>query len=368
VPVSVTGYTPSQIDKAYGFNLVTAESGKGVTIAIVDAYNAANLTTDVSTFNTKFGLQQFNVSGGPTLTVVSQTGSTTKLPANNSSWAEEIDLDVEWAHAIAPQANIVLVEANSANMSDLMTAVDYAGAHAQVVSMSFGGSDSSSDTSYDKNFEVPGVSFVAAAGDNGYGVSYPADSPYVLSVGGTTLNLSSTGAYSSESAWSDGGGGVSSDESEPGYQTSFGITNTGSKRGNPDISFDANPNTGVAVYSSSNGGWIEVGGTSVGTPSIAGLIAVADSGRIAAGKPVLTTDSLTSNPFYAAATGTNASGATNYSANYHDITTGSTGRSTLAQAGKGYDLATGLGTPIANDLIPWLISYTAPATSSAVKK
>jgi subtilase family serine protease len=154
---------------------------------------------------------------------------------------------------------------------------------------------------------------------------------------------------------------VSTQESEPGYQTSFGITSTSGKRGTPDVAYIADPGTqtnptGVAVYDSygTQTSWINVGGTSAGAPQWSGLIALVDQGRASLGKTQLsgynsstTNYALVGNSLYAAATGSN------YAANYHDITTGSNGN----PAGTGYDLATGLGTPIANNLISWLINY-----------
>ncbi len=345
-PAVVSGYSPAVMRHAYGFdNLPAGYDGTGTTIAIVDAYNASTIQSDLTTFNAQFGLTQFNTAGGPTLKVVNQTGGTS-LPANNSGWALEIDLDVEWAHAIAPKANIVLVEAKSASFTDLLTAVDYAARNAKVVSMSWGGGESSAEKTYDAHFKVSGVSFVASAGDSGTGAGYPSASPYVISVGGTNLQLDASGNRLSEVAWTSSGGGISSVESEPGYQTAFGITSTGGKRGTPDISYNADPNTGVAVYSGTNGGWTVVGGTSAGAPQVAGLIALVDQQRTALGKAALSTASTSTSPLYSAA----ASAV--YSANYYDITSGSNGKS----ASVGYDLVTGLGSPVANKIVPWLIA------------
>jgi len=262
---------------------------------------------------------------------------------NSSSWGVEESLDVEWAHAIAPQANITLVEATSSSYTALFSAINWAttdGAH--VVSMSWGGSDSSSDSSYDSYFSHMGVSYVASAGDSGGVVEYPSASPNVLSVGGTSLTLTTSNAYSSESAWSSGGGGASAYEPEPGYQSSYGINLSG--RGTPDVSYDANPSTGVYVYDSytRTPGWYEVGGTSAGAPQWAGLIALVNQSR----STPLSTNNLTSRTEYNAAVGSV------YATNYHDVITGSNGYA----AGPGYDLATGLGSPQANTLVPWLIA------------
>ncbi len=182
----------------------------------------------------------------------------TSLPANNRGWSSEIALDVQSAHAIAPRANILLVEASSASTTDLDPQKDFArnAAGVVVVSNSWGSSEYSSESSEDVHFTTPtghaGVTFTVAAGDEGTGAEYPSSSPDVLSVGGSTLRLTSSGTYSSESVWSDGGGGKSLYESLPSFQSGF----TTGNRGTPDVSYDANPSTGVAVYDSyGSGGW-----------------------------------------------------------------------------------------------------------------
>jgi hypothetical protein len=325
-------FSPAQITQAYGVNLLS-NTGAGQTIYIVDAYNDPNIASDLGTFDSQWGL-----AAPPNFTVHKMS---TRV-ANSSSWGVEESLDVEWAHAIAPQANIVLVEATSSSNSALFSAVNWATTNgAKIVSMSWGGSDSTSDGSYDSYFEHAGVTYIASAGDSAAALEYPAASPYVLSVGGTSLTLTTSNAYSSESAWADSGGGVSKHESLPTYQKNYGISNSG--RSIPDVAWDADPNTGVYVYDSyirGGGGWYEVGGTSVGAPSWAGIIALADQGRSSS----LTTDNLASRTEYNAATGSV------YASNYHDITTGSNGHS----AGTGYDLVTGVGSPQANNLVPWL--------------
>jgi hypothetical protein len=324
-------FDPAQIKQAYGLNLIS-NTGAGQTIYIVDAYNDPDIASNLATFDAEWGLP------AASLTVHEMSSKI----SNNSSWGVEESLDVEWSHAIAPAANIVLVEATSSSNANLFAAVNYATTSgATIVSMSWGGTDASSDTSYNSYFEHSGVTYIASAGDSAAEIEYPAASPYVLAVGGTSLTLTTGNAYSSESAWSDSGGGVSKYEALPGYQSSYGITNSG--RSIPDVAWDANPDTGVYVYDSfmrGGGGWYEVGGTSVGAPSWAGVIALADQSR----STPLTTDNLTSRTEYNAATGSI------YATNYHDITTGSNGHA----AGHGYDLVTGLGTPQGNNLVPWL--------------
>ena len=219
---------------------------------------------------------------------------------------------MEWSHAIAPGANILVVEANSQGIQDLMAAVDTARSWPGVVavSMSWGFSETPNETSYDANFTTPanhqGVTFVASSGDNGSfaGASYPAASPNVLSVGGTTLVLSSTGAYQSESAWIDSGGGYSQYEPEPSYQAKVQTTGY---RATPDVAFDGDPNTGVPVYvtqttpfGGSQGSWLTFGGTSLGSPAWAGIIAITDQGRALAGLSSLDGPTQTLPALYAA--------------------------------------------------------------------
>ena len=268
-----TGYTPAQIRASYGFDKITfnngtvAGDGSGTTIAIVDAYDDPKIANDLQQFDLQFGLPD------PVLTKVNENGGTS-LPAANAGWISEIALDVEWAHAIAPKANILLVEAASDSMSDLLTAVDYA-RHATgvvAVSMSWGGGEFSGEASYDSYFTTPsghtGVTFVTSSGDSGAPTSYPAASSDVLSVGGTTLNLSQ-GGYGSESGWSGSGGGISAYELQPSYQKGV-VSQSTSYRTNPDVAYDSNPNTGFPVYDSYNNPvaspWSQFGGTSDAAP------------------------------------------------------------------------------------------------------
>jgi subtilase family serine protease len=347
-PATSVAYTPAQIRQAYGINQLS-ETGAGQTIAIVDAYDltTANITKYLTTFDNQFGLPAAN------LTVATPEGIPTNL---NSGWETEIALDVEWAHAIAPAANILLVETLSASYQDLLDGVLYAAQQgAAQVSMSWGGSefsDAADETAADSYFQTPGVTFVASSGDTASQVDYPAASPYVVGVGGTSLYLNSSGNYSSESAWADGGGGVSALEAQPTYQEGF---STSTNRAIPDVAFDADPSTGVYIY---DNGFGVVGGTSVGAPQWAGLFALANQGRVADGEATLgpTQTTTETNPNY----GTNTllyqlAGGTSYTnpnGDYHDVTTGSNGH----PATTGYDLATGLGSPVANQLIPNLIT------------
>jgi hypothetical protein len=356
-----TGYTPAQIRQAYGINQITFNNGtvtgdgSGMTIAIVDAYDDPNIANDLHQFDLKFGIPD------TTLTKVNETGGTA-LPTANAGWITEIALDVEWAHAIAPGAKILLVEANSASYSDLLTAVKYAASASGVVavSMSWGGGEFSSESTYDSYFTTPsghtGVTFVASSGDSGSPVGYPAISPNVLSVGGTTLNLSQ-GNYGSESAWSDSGGGISAYESQPSYQKGI-VTQSTVYRTNPDVAYDSNPSTGFPVYDSYNNPtsspWGQWGGTSDAAPQWAALIAIADQGRALAGKTSLDGATQTLPMLYALP-----------SSDFHDTTSGtSVGRPNYS-ASTGYDLVTGRGTPYANLVVAALVGSSTSTSTTA---
>ena len=243
------GYTPAQITAAYGLNAISFASssgakvtgdGAGQTIALVEEYSDPNIQLALNVFDAKYGLPN------TTLTVINQAGS-----QFDAGWAAEESLDVEWAHAIAPGANIVVVEASPGNsptsgFTNLMTAVQTASQRAgvKVVSMSWDADDFSGESVYDTAFTTTGITYIASSGDNGV-IGWPAVSPNVIGVGGTTLNLDSSGNYGSETGWVYSGGGLTSNENEPGYQ--YSVQSTG-QRSSPDVSFDADPNTGVAVY------------------------------------------------------------------------------------------------------------------------
>jgi hypothetical protein len=355
---------PAQMQAAYGVNAIsfggTTGTGAGQTIAIVDAYNDPDILSDANSFSSEFGLPQFNSTGNPTLKVLNETGGTS-LPANSTpgTWDVEESLDVEWAHSIAPDANIILFEANSNSYSDLFTAVKTAAdyANVSVVSMSWGGGEFSGENSYDSDFVTPsghqGVTFLAATGDSGTPSEYPAFSPNVVAVGGTSLDINTSGTYLTESGWDDasgaGGGGISQLESQPSYQVGKVNGTSSTMRTVPDVSMDADPDTGVYVLDSDDGGWYQVGGTSLATPMWAGLVAIADQGRALDSQSTLTSAQTLSSLYSLP------------SSDFHDITTGSNG--TYA-ATTGYDLATGIGSPVANLLVPALAGYTTTTTST----
>ncbi len=311
------GMTPDQIKKIYR---LPVSGGKG-TIAIIGAYDDTSIEADLATFSKTFDL--------PPCT--SANGCFTKHPMSsaiksNSGWAMETTLDVEWAHAIAPDAKILLVEATTPSGSNLLKAVDYAAAQKGIVaiSMSWGGSEFPEEVSLDSHFKsVSGATFFASAGDNGSGASWPASSPKVIGVGGTYISLTSSGAFSSETAWEGSGGGVSAYEREPSFQSEYDISKAGGMRAIPDVSYDADPNSGFPIVRL--GKWREVGGTSAGAPQWAAIAALG---------------SVDIKSLYA-----DKSGGSN-AAYFRDITSGINGDcGYLCTARKHYDYVTGLGSP-----------------------
>jgi uncharacterized repeat protein (TIGR01451 family) len=297
----------------------------------------------------------FGLPDPPSFRKIDQNGGTNYVQNPQiypPGWGVEEALDIEWAHAIAPGANILLVEANSASDSDMMAAIDRARNTPGVttVSMSWGEDtgEMSNEAAYDSHFTTPaghaGVTFLASTGDSGTALSeYPAFSPNVVAVGGTTLTLwGPEHPYGSETAWSETGGGQSQYESEPTYQ--YAVQHSGWRQ-IPDVSFDADPSSGVPVYDSHDfGEWQPVGGTSLSSPCWAGLVAIADQLRASQGLGSLTSTQTLSRLYEIP------------SSDFHDVTSGNNGLS----AGAGYDMVTGLGTPIANSLVPDLAYSSAP--------
>jgi subtilase family serine protease len=342
---TVTGMTPAQIRHAYNIDRVQFSSngktvtadGSGQTIAIVDAYTDPTIVQDLKTFDKTFNLSDTDASGNFVL-----SRATTRVPPRtDSGWALETSLDVEWAHAIAPKAHILLVSARSASTNDLLTAIDYARNQPGVVavSMSWGGNESPFETFFDNYLTTPaghvggsgirgGVTFVTSSGDNGAPAAWPAVSPNAIAVGGTSLTLDPKGNWQSESAWSGSGGGFSIFEP---FTTAA-----------PDVAYDADPKSGFAVYDSTphNGlkGWTTVGGTSAGAPQWAALIALVDQDRALSGRGSLTSAQALAGLYNLP------------DSDFHDIVTGSNG----FPAQTGFDLVTGRGTPIADKLVSGL--------------
>lgn len=327
-----SGLTPSQISVAYGFNYVPYQ-GEGQIIAIVDAYDDPTIEDDLAAFNAEFDLPACTTANG-CFTKIYASGN---QPAQDNDWAVEMALDVEWAHAMAPKAKIILVEADNATFAALFTAIDVAVAHnAKTISLSWGGNEFAGQTAYEKRILAhvtnSSVTFVAASGDSGYHVSYPASSAYILAVGGTSLSIDSAGNYLSESAWSGSGGGLSAYSRESASQLSLAIPKANLKRGVPDVAYHADPNNGYSVYDTANNGWLVVGGTSAGAPQWAALIALAKSG----------THKNLKNVYSALYT----LGKSNYKYYYNDIVSGTNGSCGYYCTSRiGYDYVTGIGSP-----------------------
>jgi subtilase family serine protease len=344
-----TGLPPQAISAVYSLSGLSPSSaaGTGQTIAVVDAYRDPHALADLNAFSARYGYPKLASCAalsqqGPCFLQLSPVGK----PALDRGWALEESLDIEWARAEAPGAKIVLVQAASNSFTSLFGAVSYANSlGATEVSMSWGGPEFPGERSYDAVLGHPGTLYVAAAGDNGHGAQYPAASPNVIAVGGTTLTGcqgTSCAGFTGERAWPGTGGGASAVEPVPAFQAGYAGPVSGAatiaarahgKRGIPDVSFDANPATGVSVYDSTRyqgrAGWFTIGGTSVGVPNWAGIMAAgAATGQIAL-------------------QGWAAIYGGGYATNLRDITRGGNGRcGTACRSGTGYDLVTGLGSPI----------------------
>jgi subtilase family serine protease len=288
----------------------------------------------MNVYTSTYGLPAFSKCTSPTQTgcliALNQSGKLRPLPAGNTSWGLEEALDIQVAHAICQNCRILLFEANSNSFSDLETAVNSAARlGANVISNSYG------SFHYDcaePGYNHPGVAVTASSGDSGFGISCPAVENTVVAVGGTTLNLDGGGNYLSESVWNGAGSGCSSLASAQSWQQSasnWSAIGCGTKRGMNDVSADADPNTGAAVYDTyGNGGWLVVGGTSLSSPLIAAVYALASN------------SSSWSYP---------AQSVYQNTGSLHDVTTGSNGSCSShplqCQGGVGYDLPTGIGTP-----------------------
>jgi subtilase family serine protease len=310
-------------------------------IAIVDAYDYPTAQSDFDVFSKQFGLPlSTDLCNGanPCFRKVYASG---KKPKANCGWAQEAALDIQWAHAMAPYAQIVLVEAASNSFSDLFQAVDVAtsivqnggitsGISSGEVSMSWGGSEFSTEANYDGHFTANGVVYFAASGDAGGKTIYPGVSPNVVSAGGTTINRDASGNFVNETGWSGSGGGPSKYESRPSYQDHI-IDIVGSKRGVPDFSFDADPNSGVSVYDSTPcqgvSGWLVFGGTSVSSPSLAGIVNLAGHTYLNTATELDTIYKDYASPSY-------------YPRDFRDILSGTAGSYSAKQ---GWDFVTGVG-------------------------
>ena len=326
-----SGYGPLQFRRAYS---LSGFANSNQTIAIVDAYDHPNILSDLNTYSSTFGipgLASCPVSSGtasaPCFQKVDQRGGV-NYPSTNAGWGLEIALDVEVAHAVCQNCNILLVEADSNSFANLLAAEDRAAVMgAKAISNSWGGNEFSGETAYDSHFIVNGVAITVSSGDSGYGTQYPAASRYVTAVGGTSLLLNADSSYKSESAWSGAGSGCSAFETKPGWQTDSLCL----KRTITDVSAVADPNTGAAVYDSlryqGKKGWFKVGGTSLSSPLVAAVYALAGNVNLATPANQL--------PYLSPA-------------GLNDILSGSNGScggTYLCTALLGYDGPTGLGTP-----------------------
>ncbi len=308
--------------------VTTVPTGGSKAIAIVDAYHNPDAASDLATFSVQFGLP------APNFQVVYQGSSAPPLDSTGG-WEIEESLDVQWAHAMAPNAKIYLVETNSNNFSDLLAGVAKASSLVSAagggeISLSWGGSEFSGESTYDSDFTTSSVVYFAATGD-GPGTIYPSVSPNIVAVGGTSFrrNPASPYAFKSEAAWGDTGGGPSQYEARPSYQSSI-ASKVGSVRGVPDVAALADPNNSVWVLDNEypgGGGWFLVGGTSLATPLWAGIVNAAGSFAKSSSAELTTL--------------------------YGDITTdfknttyGICGPYNWYSASAGWDFCTGLGSPI----------------------
>jgi subtilase family serine protease len=313
------GLTPAQVKNIY--NLPSA-GGKG-TIVIVGAYDDKNIEKDLNDFSAEFKLPSCTTANG-----CFEKHKMASTMSSNSGWASETSLDVEWAHAIAPQAKILLVEATTPSGANLLKAVDYAGSvkDASAISMSWGGAEFPEEVSLDSHFKsISGAPFFASSGDNGAGASWPASSPYVIGVGGTSVSFKADGSFNKETAWQGSGGGVSAYEKEPVYQNGYSIPKANGMRAIPDVSYNADPVSGFSIIKGSK--WYVVGGTSAGAPQWAALTALGSGVK----NGELYTDKM----------------AENNAKYFRDIISGSNGDCKYyCDARKYYDYVTGLGSPL----------------------
>jgi subtilase family serine protease len=316
-----SGYGPADLRSAYA---LSSSGSASQTIAIVDAYDDPTAASDLNVYRSQYGLPACTTANG-CFRKVNQSGGTTP-PRASGSWAQEISLDLDMASAVCPNCHILLVEGNTAAFTDLAAAEDTAARlGATVISNSYGGPEFSQETSstYGSHYNHPGIPITVSSGDNGYGVEFPAASPYVTAVGGTSLRRASTARGWSETAWSGAGSGCSAYIAKPSWQTDTGCA----RRTVADVSAIADPNTGVAVYDSTRyqgaSGWMVFGGTSVAAPVVAGVYALA-ANAAAPSYPYAHTSSL------------------------FDVTSGANGTCStayLCTARVGFDGPTGLGTP-----------------------
>ena len=375
IVLSPVGYTPSQIEHAYGYDRVSFDvdgvdvrgDGRGETVALFEVGYTPGLSQDLAVFDRAFDLPDLTSwplgsaqPAAPFLRTIGFDGGDT-IPADESDQGEAL-LDVEWLHAVAQAANILIVEAPQA--SDLAEADAFAASQpgVVVVSNSYSSFDylEAPEEVADNHFFTtpsghPGVTFVDSSGDTG-DPSHPPDfSANVLSVGGTSLTLDPAGNYGSETGWAGSGGGLSLYERLPAYQLRA-VPKGVRRRAVPDVAIVANKYTGVQVYDPVHGGWTIGGGTSLAAPLWAGVIAIADQGRAARGLGSLDGPTQTLPDLYRLPR-----------RDFHAITVGNNGY----RAHRGYNLVTGLGSPYVNRVVAGLVAatavYRAPAVGRALQ-
>src|SRR4051794_6686965 len=328
-----SGYGAGDLQSAYNVAAAAAANGGAQTVAIVDAFDDKTAEADMGTYRAQYGLGTCTTANG-CFRKVNQSGVQGSYPTNDQGWGLEVSLDLDMVSAVCPKCHVLLVEATSNANSNLYAAVDTAARlGATEISNSYGGSESSSDPSSNVHYNHPGIPITVSSGDSGYGLEYPAASPYVTAVGGTTLNRASNARGWTESVWNGAGSGCSAYEPKQSWQTDPGCA----KRTVADVSAVADPNTGVAVYDSNCSGinqligncfkgWGVVGGTSASAPIIASVYGLAGNG----------------------ASVTYGSFPYSHAASLNDVTTGSNGScsgSYLCTGKAGFDGPTGLGTP-----------------------
>jgi len=324
--VTPAGYGPADLKAAYAI-----PAGTGTpTIAIIDAYGYTNAEADLGVYRAQYGLPACTTANG-CFKKVDQNGGTA-YPRDDTGWSQESALDLDMASAMCPGCKIILVEANSATLANLATAVrTAAGLGATVISNSYGGSESGT-TSYESAYNQPGKAVTVSTGDSGYGVQFPASSPHVIAVGGTHLVRASNTRGWSETAWSSGGSGCSTVYAQPSFQTTAvtpSMPQLCTKRMEADVAAVGDPNTGVAVYGPVNrrsSGWMVFGGTSVSAPLIGGIYGVTGHGP-------------------GSASGIYAKAGTSALNDVASGTNGSCGGTYFCTSQAGYDGPTGMGTP-----------------------
>jgi subtilase family serine protease len=313
------GYGPCDLRSAYA--LPSASAGGGQTVAIVDAFNDPNAESDLAAYRSYYGLPACTTANG-CFEKVNQSGVQGSYPGGNTGWAEEISLDLDMVSAVCQNCHILLVEATTNSFLNLATAENTAAAlGATEISNSYGGGEFSGETGYDSYYNHPGIAITVSSGDGGYGVEFPAASQYVTAVGGTSLTAAGNTRGWSETAWSGAGSGCSAYETKPSWQKDGCGGRTVA-----DVSAVADPATGVAVYDTYNtSGWLVFGGTSVASPIIASVYALAGNAS---------TVNYGSYPY-------------GHTSALNDVTSGSNGScgTYLCNAQTGYDGPTGLGTP-----------------------